>query len=157
MAPDLTRVRYADLNARQQESYNFQKVSAVLADFGFATIRLTDDWQGADFIAQHIDGETFLKVQLKGRLTFAKKYEGKNLHIAFGHRGTWYLYPHDDLLRIVIEATDAVTGTSSWEELGGYSFSGLSRQLRDLLGPYEIGGRDVRAGDPHGRVTTAPL
>ena len=74
MSLDLSRVRYADLNARQKENYNFQKVSAVLADFGFSTLRLTDDWQGADFIAQHVDGETFLKVQLKGRLTFGKKY-----------------------------------------------------------------------------------
>ena len=56
MPLELTRIRYADLNARQKENYNFQKVSAVLADFGFTTLRLTDDWQGADFIAQHIDG-----------------------------------------------------------------------------------------------------
>jgi hypothetical protein len=35
----------------------------VLADYGFLTMRLSDDWQGADFIAQHIDG-AFLKVQL---------------------------------------------------------------------------------------------
>jgi hypothetical protein len=45
------RVGYRDLNSRQQEAFNFQKVSAVLADYGFTTIRLSSDWRGADFIA----------------------------------------------------------------------------------------------------------
>ena len=39
------RKAYRDLNSRQQENYNFQKVSAVLADYGFATLRLSADWQ----------------------------------------------------------------------------------------------------------------
>lgn len=52
----LRRISYNALNARQKENFNFQKVSAVLADYGFVTLRLCDDWQGADFLAQHIDG-----------------------------------------------------------------------------------------------------
>lgn len=56
MAIELSRICYNELNSRQQENYNFQKVSAVLADYGFVTMRLNDDWQGADFIAIHIDG-----------------------------------------------------------------------------------------------------
>ena len=66
MTLDLRRIHYSSLNARQKENFNFQKLSSVLADFGFVTMRLTDDWGGADFIAQHIDGETFLRVQLQG-------------------------------------------------------------------------------------------
>ena len=65
-------------------------------------MRLSDDWQGADFIAQHIDGETFLKVQLKGRLTFSKKYMDKDLYIAFFENPDWYLFPHDEVLAKVI-------------------------------------------------------
>ena len=57
-----TRVDYKKLNARQKENYNFQKVSAFLADYGYVTLRLSDDWQGADFIAYHVNGESFLKV-----------------------------------------------------------------------------------------------
>ena len=91
-------INYRDLNARQQEAYNFQKISAVLADYGFITMRLSSDWRGADFIAQHFDGATFLPVQLKGRLTFDRKYEGRGLHICFPNYGAWYLYPHDELL-----------------------------------------------------------
>ena len=56
------RVPYEKLNSRQKENYNFAKVSARLADCGFNCLRLSDDWQGADFIACHIDKETFLKV-----------------------------------------------------------------------------------------------
>ena len=78
-------IPYADLNSRQKENYNFHKIAARLANFGFNCLRLTDDWQGADFIACHIDGETFLKVQLKGRLVIDRKYQGKDIHIAFIH------------------------------------------------------------------------
>lgn len=87
---DLKYIRYRDLNSRQKENYNYQKIAAVLADYGYVCMRLTDDWQGADFIAQNIDGE-FIKVQLKSRLTFADKYRDKNLYIAF-RDGKKFLY-----------------------------------------------------------------
>lgn len=92
------RVSYSDLNSRQKENYNFHKVAGELADFGFNCLRLTDDWQGADFIACHVDGETFLKVQLKGRLVIDRKYQGKNIHIAFINGDAVYLYDHDRLI-----------------------------------------------------------
>jgi hypothetical protein len=131
------RVPYASLNSRQQEGFNFQKVSGVLADYGFVTIRLSSDWRGADFIAQHIDGVTFLKVQLKGRLTFEKKYLGRDLHVCFASSGAWYIYPHDELLAIVLANTTIET-TDSWIRGGGYSFPTLSKKLRELLRPYKI-------------------
>ena len=86
----LKRIRYSDLNSRQKENFNFQKISAVLADYGFITIRLSDDWKAADFVAQHIDGE-FIKVQLKSRLAFHKKYQGKDLYIVFSEGEAAYL------------------------------------------------------------------
>ena len=95
---ELTRVRYEDLNARQKENYNFAKISARLADYGLNCLRLSDDWQGADLIACHIDNERYLKVQLKRRLTLDKKYIGKDIHIAFLLSDKCYLYPHDKLL-----------------------------------------------------------
>jgi hypothetical protein len=135
----LKRIRYSSLNSRQKENFNFQKVSAVLADYGFVTLRLSDDWQGADFIAQHIDGGTFARVQLKGRLTFDTKYRGKDLWVAFGDGENWYLYPHDELLAQVLEAT-GVGSTASWSERGGYSFPRLSKKLRGLVERYRISG-----------------
>ena len=131
------RVRYADLNGRQQESYNFQKASAVLADFGFVTMRLSDDWRGADFIAQHVDGITFLRVQLKGRLTFDKKYQDRDIHICFPYDGHWFIYPHDELLPLALSITD-FSCTDSWTTGGAYSFPRLSRRLRELLEPYRL-------------------
>jgi len=111
----------------------------VLADYGFVTLRLSDDWQGADFIAQHVDGSTFLRVQLKSRLTFDKKYRGKDLCVAFNDGETWYLYPHDELLERILKKT-GIGKTLSWSERGGYSFPRLSEPLHQLLDEYRITG-----------------
>lgn len=137
MGASLKRVAYETLNGRQQETYNFQKISGVLADFGFLTIRLSDDWNGADFIAQHFETKEFLKVQLKGRLCFYTKYQDKDLHICFRESGFWYLYPHDELLSEVL-SLGMMKGTKSWDELGGYSFPSIPKQLVDLIAPYRI-------------------
>jgi len=94
------KVSYNELKGRgkAQEAYNFQKASAILADYGFITNLLKYDWLGADFLAQHIDGD-WLKVQLKGRLTTSPEYQGKDLLIMFEYKdtGSWYLFPHDAL------------------------------------------------------------
>ncbi|MGQ4810161.1 hypothetical protein NKDENANG_03610 [Candidatus Entotheonellaceae bacterium PAL068K] len=79
------RISYEELNPRQKRNFNFQKVAAKLADYGFNCVRLNDDWQGADFIAYHIDGNTSIRVQLRGR----------DIYITFNQDGEWYLYPHD--------------------------------------------------------------
>ena len=139
----LTRIRYKDLNARQKENYNYQKLSAALADYGFVTMRLSSDWRGADLIAQHIDGETFLKVQLKGRFTFCKHYIGKGLYIAFPRSSDWYLYPHDELLEKV-HKINGLKDTPSWTENGVYSFPSLSKRLYQLLNQYQIEPRQLK-------------
>lgn len=100
------RVNYKKLFAKQQEIYNFQKVAAVLADYGFNCIKLADDWLGADFLAYHKDGIETLKVQLKSRLTINKKYLGKDLHIVFPLAGHWCLVEHDELVNIISGVTD---------------------------------------------------
>ena len=130
------KVVYGELNSRQQENYNFQKVSAHLADYGYNCLRLSDDWQGADFIACHIDGNRFLKVQLKGRLTIEKKYIGKDIYVAFCHGDTWYAYPHDEMMNLLL-ANEKTKASSSWED-GGYSWPHLSVANLKTLGPYKI-------------------
>ena len=78
------KINYKDLSPKQQENYNFHKVSSILADYGFTTIKLYDDWKNADFIAQHNDRKTFLKVQLKSRFSIEKKYmSGDEIFISF--------------------------------------------------------------------------
>lgn len=131
------RITYDQLNSRQKENYNFQKVAAHLADYGFNCLRLSDDWQGADFIACHIDGNKFLKVQLKGRLNIDTKYSGKDIYIAFCDGGTWYLYPHDEVKDLLL-ANHLMAGSKSWDEGGGYSWPYLSVQMKVLLQKYVI-------------------
>ena len=133
----LRRVDYhKELTAKQQEIYNFQKVAAKLADYGFNCIKLDDDWMGADFLAYHKDGSLTLRVQLKGRLTISKKYSGKDLYICFKHAGDWYLVPHDTLVDVV-GATTNWLNTSSWQK-GRYSSANPARRLMETLAPYRI-------------------
>ena len=137
------RISYEeDLNARQKENFNFQKVASTLADYGFNCIRLSDDWQGADFIACHIDGKTFLKIQLKGRLTFQEKYKDKDIYIAFNQDGKWYLYPHDELLRKKVEGRKTLEGliknTKAWEDKETYSWPHIPKKLEKHLAQYAI-------------------
>ncbi|HUX27616.1 MAG TPA: hypothetical protein VMV39_02465 [Terracidiphilus sp.] len=133
------QIDYQRLNSRQKETYNFQKLSAVLADCGYLTIRLSDDWNGADFIAQHFETKAFLKVQLKSRLTFDKKYHDKDLYICFrdGDRGHWYMYNHQELLDKML-CEGQMGKTKTWELNKPYHFPVLSTHMKKLLEPYRI-------------------
>ena len=128
------KVDYKKLNPRQQEIYNFQKASAIFADYGYTTVKLSDDWMGADFIAISFDGAQYLKIQLKGRLTFEKKYQGKNIFICFHDKSTnnWYLYEHDKLLEKFVES---IKHSESWDIKGGYSYSYLNDYRKEMLKP----------------------
>lgn len=39
----LKKIRYDQLNPKQRESHNFQKLIAELADYGYPTYRMHDD------------------------------------------------------------------------------------------------------------------
>ena len=137
----LQPIRYDDLSAKQKEIYNFQKIAAVLADYGFNCIKLQDDWLGADFLAYHKDGSQTLRVQLKGRLTIDKKYLEQDLYIAFpftedGLR-VWYLAPHDELVRHIDEHANWLN-TRSWKTACSYSSANPNSQLRDALEQYKL-------------------
>ena len=131
------KIRYEDLTAKQQEIFNFQQAAAKLAEFGFNCIKLDDDWQGADFLAYHKDGDHTLKVQLKGRALIDKKYLGKDLYMCFPVDEDWFLIPHDELVEIVGTVTNALN-TSSWLEQGQYHFPRLSRELSASLGQFSL-------------------
>lgn len=102
---NLKKVEYQKLNNRQKETYNFQKISAKLADYGFITYRMYDDYHGADFHAVGIDGE-IIKVQLKSRVTIHHKYLDKELYIGFPDGEEWYLYPHDEIFNLIINHSE---------------------------------------------------
>jgi hypothetical protein len=126
------KVVYSELNAKAQEMYNFQKVSAKLADYGFTTIWLNNDWQGADFIGVHANGVTDIKVQLKGRLSFSKMYIGKNIYMCFISEDGIYLYPHDE----VLNQLEHRISDKKYIKTGSWSTPRLTKQNKQLLEPY---------------------
>ena len=115
---DLTKVSYKDLNSKQKENYNYHKVASALAEYGYDSMRLNNDWEGADFIS--VKGDDMIKVQLKGRFTLSKKYEDKDLYIAFIEKGIIKIYLHDEALAI---ASRNITDSKSWTENGSYSMN----------------------------------
>ncbi|HVY04863.1 MAG TPA: hypothetical protein VHB46_02700 [Burkholderiales bacterium] len=131
------KITYTELNAKQQENYNFQKMSGLLAEYGYHTLRLSADWKGADFIAQHMIDGSFLKVQLKGRLTFDRKYKNKELWVCFPYGNRSYFYPHDELLNKFLDLT-TLGSTDSWKSGGHYSYGKLSKKQEILLKPYSL-------------------
>ena len=137
MEMKLQRVEYNELSPKQKEIYNFQKIAGVLAEYGFNCIKLDDDWQGADFLAYHKARSQTLRVQLKARLSIAKKYIGKDLYMAFPVDGIWYLLPHDQLVDIAHAVTPWMD-TQSWVERGGYSSGNPSKAMREGLKDFSL-------------------
>ncbi len=131
------RVSYASLNSRQKENYNFQKVAGVLADYGYNCLRLSDDWQGADFIGCHISGDIFLKVQLKGRLTLDRKYQGKEVHVAFFAKDACFIYPHDAFLHAALDQ-GKINDSVSWKDHGSYTWPSIPGWAKPFLENYKV-------------------
>tara|TARA_E500000178_G_C16656665_1_gene588792 strand:+ start:48 stop:473 length:426 start_codon:yes stop_codon:yes gene_type:complete len=129
-----SKVSYSNLSSKQKEAYNFAHLSALLSEFGLSSIWLQDDWQGADCLAQTADNE-FLKIQLKGRLTFDKKYIGKKIYIAFPHDNGFYVYPHDKVLK---QYQERFSNTSSWNDRGQYSMKKLNQGDTNILKGYFV-------------------
>ena len=129
----MEKIDYRQLNPRQQECFNFQKISAVLADYGYMTYRIFDDFNYADFHAVHISGEV-KKVQLKGRFEILSKYLDKDLHIAFHDKmdDNWYLFPHDELYEVVVNNTEGAKRNK------GRSIKNIPKWLRPILDKYSL-------------------
>jgi len=129
------RIKYSQLNGRQQENYNFAKLSGVMADYGFTLLKLNDDWQGADAIALHVDGKTSRRIQLKGRrAVIDKRYIGKSMWMAFGNSaGEWFVVPHDELLEFARREKKAL-GSKSWKgKRGAYEWPVMPKEMRRFL------------------------
>ncbi len=130
----LTKIEYRTLNSKAQETYNFHKMAAILADYGYNCLWLNDDWNGADCIAVHIDGISDFKIQLKGSISFARKYWAKNIYIAFLEQGDLYIYPHDYILAQV----ENNIADKTWLEKGTYFQTKITKKFREILEPYKV-------------------
>lgn len=112
------KIDYYKLNARQKENYNFHKVASALADYGYDSMRLNNDWEGADFIS--VNKDEMIKVQLKSRFTVAKKYLNKNIFIAFIEDGQVKIYNHDEAVSLLSEN---IITSKSWVNDGAYTMN----------------------------------
>jgi len=134
---ELKKIKYSELNGKQKEIYNFQKIAWELADFWFNCIKLSEDWQWADFLAYHINGKKTLKVQLKARITIDKKYLWKNIFIAFPVWENWYIIEHDTLVEILWQISDRLN-SESWLEHWCYSSGKPSLSILKSLEQYKL-------------------
>lgn len=124
---NLTKIDYNQLNSKQKENYNFHKVASALADYGYDSMRLNNDWQGADFIA--VKNDEMLKVQLKGRFTVDKKYIDKEIYIAFIENNVVKMYDHDEAVNML---PDNIKLSDSWNKNGSYSW-GKTPKIYDSI------------------------
>ena len=124
----MKKIKYSELNSRQKENYNFHKVASALADYGYNSMRLNDDWQEADFIA--VKNDEMIKVQLKGRFTVDKKYLGKEIYIAFIEDGNIKFYLHDEAVNILPQN---IKDSISWSERGGYSWGKTPKHYDSII------------------------
>lgn len=122
------KINYNELNARQKENYNFHKVASVLADYGYDSMRLNNDWEGADFIA--VNKDDMIKVQLKGRFTVAKKYLNKDLFIAFIEDGQVKLYNHDE---VISSLPENIINSKSWVDYETYTWGKTPVMYEQLI------------------------
>jgi hypothetical protein len=84
-----------------------------------------------------MDGISTLRVQLKSRLSIAKKYEGKKLHMAFPVKGIWYLISHNKLFKQVGQHCDWLK-TSSWINKVAYTSAAPSKALMQGLQSFRL-------------------
>jgi hypothetical protein len=125
---NLSKVTYENLNAKQKENYNYHKVAAALADYGYDSMRLNNDWQGADFIT--VKNDEMLKVQLKGRFTVDKKYIGKDIYVAFIENDIIKIYDHDEAVNML---PDNIKQSDSWNKYGSYSWGKTPRIYSPII------------------------
>ena len=106
---------------------------------------------GIDMILLNEASGDIKLVQLKGRWTINKKYIGRSIWIAFPDRGSWYVAPHDEMVRL----GERHTTTDSWVR-GEYSKSPLSRLDRQELAAYRFGKPDTVIGEAEREASGDP-
>jgi hypothetical protein len=128
-------VKYEEAELRNSNKYveycNFVKLAAFLADFGYQCSWLSVDDSGADFICINIKDSYVFKVQIKSRITISKKYEGKDLYIAFPrvekeYNKDWVIVSHDELIPIF-------TTTENYIKNGGKSSESVPKYMWERI------------------------
>jgi len=90
---------------------------------------------GVDFIMYRETDAAMRKVQLKGRWTIDRKYENRDIWIAFPVVADWYLVPHDEMVANAGKALES----DSWRIKGLYSSGSPSKATIRRIAPYRFG------------------
>lgn len=121
-------------------------VSLALAEGFNAYLPVYDG--GVDFILYREEYGLIRKVQLKGRWTIDKKYEGRDLWVAFPIETEWYLVPHNAMVDMA--EAQGKTKTASWIEAGLYSTGAPSKAIIKACAPYRFKSIKVVANEAVG-------
>jgi len=130
-----SKIDYRKLNPRAQENFLYAKLASQLADYGYTSLRLSDDYNGADLIALR-EGEAALHIQLKGRITIKPEYMNKGLYIAFPIDGEFYVLPHDELVDICDER--GYLKTRAWLDQGKWHVGNPPKAMIERLQDYKV-------------------
>ncbi len=140
------KVQYDELSGKEKESYNAAKLRALMATWGYLeAFTVNGDKHGADLLFYRASDGDILKVQLKGRATLNKAYQGKDIYIAFQHKktGDWYVYNHDLIMASTLDLGQLI-GTESWDTKGSWSWPTLPSWLHSLLSSWRVPDPDKR-------------
>ncbi len=125
---------------KEIEVINYFEVSTILSErYGMDTQRVVNDWNGMDFIMYDMITSDIYSVQLKSRITIAKKYtRSKDLYITFPIKKNWYFIKHQDLVKLFDLHLSSYKATTSWTVAGIYHTVAGNSGLRSALIPYML-------------------
>ncbi|MFC1609554.1 hypothetical protein ACFL6C_01220 [Myxococcota bacterium] len=115
------------------EARNAHSLCIALIEQGWIPAKPDYD-EGVDLMAWHEKRGKTRAIQLKGRLTVAKKYLGRGIWLAFPASGWWYMVSHD----WVLEQKPEVKKTKSWKHGGEYNWPRLTAEWSRKLKPYRF-------------------
>jgi predicted nucleic acid-binding Zn-ribbon protein len=78
--------------------------------------------------------------QTATRLSFKQEWRNHNVWVTFTDQesGTTYRYPHDEVLKVLIEQYGIIKGTRCWEKPNGLYNRGTLGNLEKVLEPYIV-------------------
>lgn len=139
----IKEIEYNALTSQEKELYNFNRLMAILAKYGFEGHKIINDAKGADIVAyrapRKADGSRIitLKIQLKSRFTYNKKYDHEDLYIAFPDGDDWYLIPQESISADKSLVPKKWRDSNSWK-LGNYHVAQLPKDVKIKLERYRI-------------------
>jgi hypothetical protein len=125
-------------NPQIQEAIYRAEVSKIFLEHGWMVYVPEADVGGVDFLVMNLETEEVRKIQLKGRWTVDKKYQGKNIWMCFSLKDKWYVCKHDIMVEIGLQH-----GLLLWEQANGeprnaYSIGSMSKKMIELMSAYQF-------------------